>query len=154
MKTGNILHFWKTSSIKQKVIALGILALLTIGALGAINEFSGGKEGGVFSNLTETVGLKEKRKSNNQGDSVIEPLNPPEGTIQLSKEYIYAGSRMLATEDYGIAPTNPTPTPSEGGGGSPTPTTTPTPTPTPPGCSPSARARSASSISTATPPST
>jgi type II secretory pathway pseudopilin PulG len=42
------------------------------------------------------------------------------GSLQLSKEYIYAGSRMLAIEDYGIS-SSPTPTP----------TITPTPTPTP-----------------------
>ena len=116
MKTGTILHLWKTSSIKQKLIALGILTLLSIGALGAIGEFSGGKKGGILSSLAETVGLKEK---SNKGDSLNESLNPPEGTLQLSKEYIYAGSRMLATEDYGV--TN----------GTPTPTATPTPTPPP-----------------------
>lgn len=38
------------------------------------------------------------------------PLPTP--TLQLAKEYIYAGSRMLAIEDYGITPSpSPTPTP-------------------------------------------
>lgn len=35
-------------------------------------------------------------------------LNP---TMQLAKEYIYAGSRMLAIEDYGVSGSNPNPTP-------------------------------------------
>lgn len=43
-------------------------------------------------------------------------------TWQLAKEYIYAGGRMLAIEDYGISSTE-TPTPT------PTPEETPTPTP-------------------------
>lgn len=125
MKTGNILHFWKASTLKEKLIALGVVALLSIGALGAIGEFSGGK-GGVFSSLAETVGLK--KKSNNQADKLNEGLTPPEGTLQLSKEYIYSGSRMVATEDYGV--TNGTPTPTPTVTPTPTPTTTITPTPT------------------------
>lgn len=55
----------------------------------------------------------------------IASLNP---SMQLAKEYIYAGSRMLAVEDYGLGTSSsptPTPTPTE------TPTVTPTPTPTP-----------------------
>lgn len=41
------------------------------------------------------------------------PTPTPTGTpaLKLSKEYIYSGSRQLATEDYGIAQPNPTPTP-------------------------------------------
>lgn len=65
-------------------------------------------------------------------ESEIASLNP---SMQLAKEYIYAGSRMLAIEDYGLSlgstptptptPETPTPTPE-------TPTPTPTPTPAPP----------------------
>jgi hypothetical protein len=109
MKTKTILHFWKTSSIKQKLIAMGILALLSLGALGAMGEFSDDKKDGILSGIAETIGLKEK--SSNTGDSLNETLTPPNGTLQLSKEYVYAGSRMVATEDYGTANANPTPTP-------------------------------------------
>jgi hypothetical protein len=50
---------------------------------------------------------------------------------QLAKEYIYAGSRMLAIEDYGITPVvTPTGTPTITPTVTPTPTETPTPTPT------------------------
>jgi F5/8 type C domain len=99
MKTKTIWHFWKTSSIKQKLITVGILALLSLGALGAMGEFSDDKKGGILSGIAETIGLKEK--SSNKGDSLSETLTPPNGTLQLSKEYVYAGSRMVATEDYG-----------------------------------------------------
>jgi hypothetical protein len=70
MKTKTILHFWKTSSIKQKLIAMGILALLSLGALGAMGEFSDDKQGGILSGIAETIGLKEK--SNSKGDSLNE----------------------------------------------------------------------------------
>ncbi|NJM52593.1 MAG: hypothetical protein HC846_03860 [Blastocatellia bacterium] len=114
MNKETISQLWRTSSIKQKFLAIGILALLSIGVLGAMGEFSSEKKGGILSGLAETVGLKEK--SSQTGDSVNESLTPPNGTLQLSKEYVYAGSRMLATEDYGIS-------------GTPTPTPTPTPPP-------------------------
>jgi cell division septation protein DedD len=69
--------------------------------------------------------------------SELAALNP---TMQLAKEYIYAGSRMLAIEDYGITPIitpsatptlTPTPTVTPTATPTPTPTETPTPTPTP-----------------------
>lgn len=59
-----------------------------------------------------------------------EEQNLPTPTWQIAKEYIYAGSRMLAIEDYGITLT-PTPTPTPTATPTPTPTETPTPTPTP-----------------------
>ena len=53
------------------------------------------------------------------------------GNLQLAKEYIYAGSRMLVIEDYGInSAATPTPTPTATPTVTPTPTP-PTPTPTP-----------------------
>lgn len=50
---------------------------------------------------------------------------------QLAKEYIYAGGRMLAIEDYGVSNSTPTPTPTPTPEETPTPTPTPTETPTP-----------------------
>lgn len=100
MNKETILNLWKESSIKQKILAIGVVGLLSIGVLGAMGEFSSEKRGGVLSGIAETIGLK--KKSSNGYD----PANPQSGTPQLSKEYIYAGSRMLATEDYGIAPSS------------------------------------------------
>ncbi len=88
---------------RTRLLAVGMIALLTIGALGAMGEFSS-KKNGIISNLAETVGLKKKEVPSTEN-------LPPQTTPQLSKEYVYAGSRMLATEDYGIAQPNPTPTP-------------------------------------------
>lgn len=48
---------------------------------------------------------------------------------QLAKEYIYAGGRMLAIEDYGVSNSTPTPTPTPTETPTPTPEETPTPTP-------------------------
>lgn len=90
--------FWnlvKRMSGKQKLFAFGLSSLLAIGALGAMSEFSGNKNG-IISNLAETVGLKKKDAG----------LPPQTGTPQLSKEFVYAGSRMLSVEDNGIAPMN------------------------------------------------
>ena len=56
--------------------------------------------------------------------------NQPTPTLQLAKEYIYAGSRMLAIEDYGITAT-PSPTATPAPTETPTPTATPTPSETP-----------------------
>lgn len=82
---------------KQKFLAIGIIALLALGALGAIDNFSGNKGSSLFSRTAETVGLKEKPAN------PLQTLAGPDGTLQLSKEYIYAGSRMLAIEDYGLS---------------------------------------------------
>lgn len=102
MNKESIWNLVKGMSGRQRLLDLGIVALLTIGALGAVGEFSGEKKG-IISSLAETVGLKKKAGS--------AETNQPQSTPQLSKEYVYAGSRILATEDYGIAPPNPTPTP-------------------------------------------
>lgn len=129
MKKETNLDSTKTMSGRQKFLVVGIIALLAIGALGAMGEFSG-KKNGIISHLAETVGLKQKEVNSS------ETYQPQTGTPQLSKEYVYAGSRMLATEDYGIVAPNPTPTPlveggGSGGNGTPTPTPTATPTPDP-----------------------
>lgn len=54
----------------------------------------------------------------------VTPSAAAQASPTPSKEYIYAGGRLVATEDYGVTPT-PTPTH--------TPASTPTPTPPPPG---------------------
>lgn len=103
MKKETLLKTVRAMSGKQKLASVGLISLLTIGALGAMNEYSGNKKG-VISSLAEKVGLSKEMPS-------TESLQPQTVTPQLSKEYIYAGSRQLAVEDYGIAPANPTPTP-------------------------------------------
>lgn len=108
------------------LIAIGISLLL---AIGAMSEQS---KNNFLSTVAEKVGLKESKSA-----TTSQPTNPLTGPLQLSKEYVYAGSRTLSVEDYGVVPANPSPTPAtaSGGGGNPTPTPTvtltPTPTPTP-----------------------
>lgn len=128
----NIGEIHKTSGLfqsftkRQKLFTIGLITLLTIGALGAGTNLLDTKDGSWLSTIAEKVGIKEKSVNVASRQLVL-----PTGTLQLSKEYIYAGSRMLATEDYGIATANPTPTPSTGGGPTPTPNESPTPTLTP-----------------------
>lgn len=78
--------------IRQKLLITGMIALLAIGALGAIDELTGNKKSGIISSLAETIGLKKKEMINNSasGQAV---------TTQLSKEYVHAGGRTLTVED-------------------------------------------------------
>lgn len=109
----------------QKLIIIGIIILLTIGALGATTNIFSTQDGSLLASAAEKIGLKEPAKSNTS----YQPANPPTGPLQLSKEYVYAGSRTLSVEDYGVVPANPSPTPA---GGTPTPTPTPGQPPTTP----------------------
>jgi hypothetical protein len=94
--------FWKSLSQGHRYLFIGILAFATLGVFGsgmkyleerAKAEAEVAKEKGYLNQLPE-----------NQ-PSLASRLNPftttttPSPTPQLSKEYIYAGSRMLAVED-------------------------------------------------------
>lgn len=92
---------------REKIIGAALIALLALGALGATGGLPSVKSiAGVFNRFAETVGFKHK-----DTNLKLEHSSLPTPTPQLSKKYIYAGSRMLAIEDYGIAPTPPPPTP-------------------------------------------
>ncbi len=82
------------------LIVLGIGLLVAIGALGFVSQKS------QVSNLKSASSLSQSVQT-----VATEAIPPQTGTPQLAKENIYAGSRLLATEDYGIAAPNPTPTP-------------------------------------------
>jgi hypothetical protein len=88
-------------SKRTRLLIVGVVMLISLGILGAVSERNNHR---FVSSLAEQVGLKQK---------TILPTetNQPQTNPQLSKEYIYAGSRQLAVEDYGIAQPNPTPTP-------------------------------------------
>ena len=85
--------------LKQYWWAVGVIALLALGAFGAGMKY-----------LEQSA--KEQRLANagqlatdSKDQSLLSKVNPfteapmPSATPQLSKEYIYAGSRMLAVED-------------------------------------------------------
>lgn len=98
---------------KQSLAIICLTAFLTLGAWGAV--FAASIEPapdtgwGIFSSIAELFGLAESKEETAPAESAT----APNGSMQLSKEYIYAGSRMLAIEDYGLG-TNATPTPTPG----------------------------------------
>ncbi len=85
--------------LKKHWWAVGLIALLSLGAMGAGLKY-----------LEESAKEQNAANANRNNFTKTEPslvskLNPfvepplPTATPQLSKEYIYAGSRMLAVED-------------------------------------------------------
>ncbi|MFV0387546.1 MAG: hypothetical protein ACK5NT_02230 [Pyrinomonadaceae bacterium] len=120
-----------TNLFRNKVqigAATGLTLLLTLGLfaqLGWIPHTD--KESG------DRIGWFGQKIAKGSPSSNWNPFPQPEPPFvpTLSKEYIYAGDRMLAVEDYAQPTPTITPTPTPGGGGTPTPTATPTPTPTP-----------------------
>ena len=104
---------WRTKLIKVSG-SVGIFLLLGLGVFGQMGWLpttnpETGKRTGWFGSEV----------SRNSESSNWNPFaeTEPQTNLQLSKEYIYAGSRLLAIEEAG------------GGGGSGTPTPTPTPPP-------------------------
>jgi hypothetical protein len=85
------------------------IVLLALGVMGA--GFSKNAEGSnLVGSFAELVGFKQSNTIPNSPYAT--PFLPDPS--QPSKEYIYAGSRMLAIEDYGTAPSGtPTPTPQQ-----------------------------------------
>ena len=86
----NPAHWW----------VIGLIALLSLGTFGA-----GLKYLDESAQLQKTESAASKNTANGQSGSWLNAVNPfvepplPTATPQLSKEYIYAGSRMLAVED-------------------------------------------------------
>jgi hypothetical protein len=86
----------------ERIAAIGVCLLLVVGALGA---------SGFGEKIISTFGSRNSIQKANQSSqvaqnsSMLSKLNPfaPAAVVvatpQLSKEYIYAGSRMLAVED-------------------------------------------------------
>ena len=106
-------------NISQIFVATGLLILLGLGAFGQMGWLPNtdpktGKRTGWFG--TEIAKNSESSNWNPFAETKRQT------NLQLSKEYIYAGSRLLAIEEAGGGSGTPTPTP----------TATPTPTPTPP----------------------
>jgi hypothetical protein len=91
------IHWWRNLKGTQRWLVVGLVAFISIGALGAGLKY-----------LEESARAEKARLQQNplaKTDSVLASVNPflppptPTPTPQLSKEYIYAGSRMLAVED-------------------------------------------------------
>lgn len=119
------------SKVMQTIASVGLITLLGMGIFAQFGwlpntDTSTGKRNGWFGIVIE----KNSPSSNWNPFPAAAPVVPP----ALSKEYIYAGDRMLAIEDYAQPTPTITPTPTPGGGGGGTPTPTPTPSPSPTGC--------------------
>ena len=123
-------NIFKLGGLSRKAIYLkrhwwliGVIALLSLGALGASLKYLESDAQRVMRERSQSSPLNPTEET---FLSKVNPFLPAPPAPQLSKEYIYAGSRLLAVEDAGAGQGNPTPTPT------PTPTLTPTPTPVPP----------------------
>lgn len=121
--------------VKMALLTLGAILLLSFGLFAQLGWLPNtDRETGERSGW---LGMKiDKNSPSSNWNPFPEPAPP--FVPNLSKEYIYAGDRMLAVEDYAQPTPTVTPTPTPG---SATPTPTPTPTPTatptpPPPCNP------------------
>jgi FG-GAP-like repeat len=85
-----------------RIFPIRIIALLAIGVFGAVgsnlNLFGGSSNANPASQNSGTLNSAVQNSSSAQSASQTNPP-PTSATPQLSKEYIYAGSRMLAVED-------------------------------------------------------
>jgi hypothetical protein len=89
-------NWWRGLSRNGRWLVIGVIAFLSLGALGAGLKY-----------LEEDARRMEsgKWKVENKEQSLLDSVNPfitappPSPTPQLSKELIYAGSRLLASED-------------------------------------------------------
>jgi hypothetical protein len=85
----------------ERIAAIGVCLLMVVGALGATGL--GERIGSVFTSKNSSSKANQS-SSTTRNSSTLASLNPfafdPTPTpLPLSKEYIYAGSRMLAVED-------------------------------------------------------
>jgi hypothetical protein len=89
-------NWWRGLSRNNRWLVVGVIAFLSIGALGAGLKY-----------LEEDARRMEsgKRTVENREQSLLDSVNPfvtappPSPTPQLKVEYIHAGSRLLAVED-------------------------------------------------------
>jgi FG-GAP-like repeat len=90
-------RWWRNLNVTQRWLVIGVIAFLSLGTLGAGLKY-----------LDESARAERARSQQNplvKNDSLLARINPfippptPTPTPQLSKEYIYAGSQLLAVED-------------------------------------------------------
>lgn len=90
--------WWKSLSRQGRWAAVGVIVFLAVGVFGAGLKY-----------LEDSANKQKAQKSlsaaNQEHESWLNSINPfittpsPTPTPQLSKEYLYAGSRLLAVED-------------------------------------------------------
>jgi hypothetical protein len=88
---------WSGWNSDQRIGTLAVCLFLVVGVFGAGLKY--------LEDSARQQKLNAKNSSNKENASLLNSVNPflpdptPTPTPQLSKEYIYAGSRMLAVED-------------------------------------------------------
>lgn len=95
-------NWWRRASRSTGWLGIGICLLLALGAVGAAATANRSSNAG-NPNSDSLFGKLFPTKSTT---APAAPLPTPSPTPQLSKEYLYAGSRMLAVEDAGTATSN------------------------------------------------
>lgn len=92
-------HRWRSLSFQGKLLTVLTIGLLSLGTFGAGLKY-------LDERAKQTIAQREAATSLNPSQegllAKINPFVPPSPTptpVQLSKEYIYAGSRLLAVED-------------------------------------------------------
>ncbi len=90
---------WRRLSVQEKLLTMLTIGLLTLGTFGAGMKY-------LEENARQTNAQKQTSTTLNPSqEGLLSKINPfvppppPSPTPQLSKEYIYAGSRLLAVED-------------------------------------------------------
>jgi hypothetical protein len=94
--------FWQSLGKTERIFTIGTALLLTVGIFGAVssnlNLFGGSLKSQVQSPMSENPNSTTQNAASSQPISTTNPP-PTSAAPQLSKEYVYAGSRMLAVED-------------------------------------------------------
>jgi hypothetical protein len=93
--------FWRSSGKTERMFAVGIVALLAVGVFGAVGSnlnFFGGSSANLPAQYSANPNPATQNATTSQPITTTNPP-PTSATPQLSKEFLYAGSRLLAVED-------------------------------------------------------
>jgi hypothetical protein len=85
-----------------RIFPIGIIALLAVGVFGAVGSnlnLFGGSSANPMSQNSANPSIATQNATTSQPINPTNAPPPTSATPQLSKEYVYAGSRMLAVED-------------------------------------------------------
>ena len=99
-------NWWFGLSRQGKLLTVGIIALLSLGATGAGLKY-------LEESAKQEKTANARMPSREQQSSLLSKVNPfveappPSATPQLSKEYIYAGSRLLSVVDANAVEVSP-----------------------------------------------
>ena len=98
--------WWRGLTGSGRWLVLGLVAFLTIGVLGAGLKY-------LDDSAREELAKRKQNPLAKQNDSLLVRMNPfippptPTPTPQHSKDYLYAGSRLVAVEDRGATAVPP-----------------------------------------------